>query len=94
MRRLHFFLYQSFNAHPNQTENKPKQVEIRVIKMIVDSPQVESFDGAGSKSQSDHGDEISIQPRSFKTSPFKNQSINTSPPDAKQTENHFTKRKI
>ena len=37
--------------------------------LIVDGPKIESFDGAGTKSQSD---EISIQP-------FENQSINTNP---------------
>ena len=87
------FKNQSCNTDPNQTENKFKQVEIRkrVSKLIVDGPQVESFDGAGTKSQSY---EISIQPRSFKTGPFKNQSINTNPPDAKQTENHFKQVEI
>ena len=55
-----------------------KQVEDRKRFMltIVDSPEVESFDGAGTKSQSD---EISIQPGSFKAGAFKNQSINTDP---------------
>jgi hypothetical protein len=43
-------------------------------KFIVGDPEVESFDGAGTKSQSD---EISIQPVSFKAGPFNNQSMNT-----------------
>ena len=87
------FKNQSINTNQNQTENKSKQVEIRkrVVKSTVDGPQIESFDGAGTISQND---EISVQPRSFKSGPFKNQSINTSPPDAKQTENHFKQVQI
>ena len=60
-------------------ELKSKQVENRKRFMqtsIVDGPEVESFDGAGTKSQND---EISIQPRSFKAVPFKNHSMNTDP---------------
>ena len=70
------FKSQSTNTNPNQTENKSKQAEIRVLKLIVDCPQVESFDSAGTKSQND---EISILPWSSKAVPFKNQSINTDP---------------
>ena len=77
---------QSINTDPNQTGNKSKQVEI-----LIDGPQVESFDGAGTESQND---DISIQPGSSKAGLFKNPSINTNPPDAKQTENHFKQVQI
>ena len=87
------FKNQSCNTDQNQTENKSKKVEIRkrVVKSTVDGPQVESFDGAGTKSQID---DISVQPESFKADPLKNQSINAKPPDAKQTENHFKQVQI
>ena len=67
-------------------ELKSKQVENRKRFMqtsIVDGPEVESFDGAGTKSQND---EISIQPESFKAGPLKNTDPNQTGNKSNQVE--------